>query len=689
MRKFYTCLVLLSAFLTTLVKSNAQVNYVFSTAQSTYTPLVAATRLSMSSPTPTGYYEEDEGFANNVPIGFTFSFNNQSYSALNINVNGFVTFGAPFTINVNDRYNTNSLAHGPKQANGISGIIAPLWDDLRLQDTFGLKCKTEGTAPNRVFIVEWNHVSWNYNSLDSAISFQMKLYETSNAIDFTYQPMAGQATNANASIGIATCSQCTGSYLSVGGPANAISVSGVKEYDEIGAKPSAGQIFHFEPGTCSIVQSLNIGSYSSRSASFSWSTASSNGYDYAVTDSPLQPLTFSSTANNNVTISSLQPGTEYYMHVRSKCSATGKSGWSTYSFKTPCEMVLPYKETFENAAGGKLPACIMTDNPTGGNPWKLETLAQLPPYNNAIGYISDNLQQADAWFVLPAANLEGGKSYRIRFKYKVGDSMGINQKIEIKIGTLVNSGFAGWSTIYRNIKVSDLNFKDTSLLFAPPTDNIYFIAFRCFSDKNPSNLSIDDIELSNVKPLPVKLVYFKGDRVGDRNMLAWRTASELKNKMFEVQRGVDGINFTTIKSIASKGVNGNSTVNLDYATTDSLPFMGSTYYRLKMIDMDGNEFYTQIVQIKSPLPYQISFSKIYPNPASDVVTAIVTSPYNAKGYYVVADAYGKVVVNLPVTITKGDNIIKVDVSKLGRGIYMSRFTCILGGETAAKSFMKQ
>jgi hypothetical protein len=211
MRKFYTCLVLLSAFLTPLVKAQAQVNYVFSTSQSTYTPLVSATRLSMSNPTPVGYYEEDEGFANNVPIGFTFSFNNQNYSKLNINVNGYVTFGAGFTIDVNDRYNINSLAKGPKQA-GITGIIAPLWDDLRLQDTFGLKCKTEGVAPNRVFSVEWHHVSWNYNSTDSAISFQMKLYETTNAIDFIYQPMNGPLANANASIGIATCTQCIGCW---------------------------------------------------------------------------------------------------------------------------------------------------------------------------------------------------------------------------------------------------------------------------------------------------------------------------------------------------------------------------------------------------------------------------------------------------------------------------------------------
>jgi len=644
----------------------------------------------MSDPTPTGYYEEDEGFANNVPIGFLFTFNNQQYSALNINVNGFVTFGAPFTVDVNERYSANSLAHGPKQTNGIYGIIAPLWDDLRLQDTFGLKYKIEGAAPNRTFTVEWKNVSWNYNSLDTAISFQMKLFETSNAIEFYYQPMNGVASNANASIGIATCSQCIGSYLSVGGSGSATSVSGVKEYDDINTKPGAGQAFHFEPGTCSTVQSLSLGNYNSRSASFVWGGSSNSGYDYAITTSPLQPLTFSTTASNTVTMGALQAGTQYYMHVRTGCSGTAKSGWATYSFKTPCEVSLPYKENFENVIDKKLPSCIILENPTGGNPWQLTPLAKLPPYNNGITYKSDNVKQADAWFILPATSLEGGKSYRLKFKYKVGDSLGLNQKVEIKIGTMINGTFAGWSTIYKNAKVGELNFKDTSLLFAPSADNIYFIAFRCYSDRNTSSLSVDDIEVSLVKPMPIKLVSFTGNRVREKNLLSWRTSAELKNKGYELQKGIDGENFSTLKSISSKGINGTSNITLDYEASDSLPFIGTTYYRLKVTDMDGNEFYTQVVAIKAPLPYKITYNKIYPNPASgDVVTAIVTSPYNAKGYFIVADAYGKVLMNMFVSVNKGDNLIKIDVSRLGKGIYMSRFTCSLGAETDGKSFMKQ
>lgn len=688
MQKLYPAFILYTLFFAFTVNGHGQVNYVFTASRATYTPIANATRLSFSNPTPTGYYEEDEGFANAVPIGFSFNYNNQNFTKININVNGFATFGSAFTIDVNDRYSTNSLANGPKQTSGLLGIIAPMWDDLRLQDTFGLSCKTQGIAPNRIFTVQWNNVYWNYNAMAPAISFQMKLYETSNAIEFIYQPLNGAIANASASIGIATCTQCIGNFLSVGSIGSDLSVSGVREYDGIDTKPVDGQVFRFDPAACNYVQALVLDNYNSRSANFSWNSVAGSVYDYALTTCALQPIVFSSTPNNNISVNGLQPGTQYYMHVRSNCSSTSKSGWVTYAFKTVCETALPYKENFEHLVDGQLPYCIKTANPLAGNGWQLRALSALPPYNNVINYTSDNIQQADAYFILPGASLEGGKSYRIKFKYKVGDSTGINQKIEIKIGTSFNTNFVGWSTIYRNIKLNELNFKDTSLLFAAPVDDIYFIAFRCYSDKNPSSLMVDDIEFSNVKPMPIKLVSFTGTRVGEKNVLAWRTSAELKNKGFELQKGADGINFKTIKAIASKGINGSSTVALDYGFNDSLPFMGYSYYRLKVADIDANEFYTQTVIVKTPLPFVITYNKIYPNPVSDVVTAIVTSPYSTKGYFVIADAYGKVLMNLPVSVIMGDNVIKVDVSKLNKGIYMSRLTCTLGGETGGATFIK-
>jgi hypothetical protein len=254
----------------------------------------------------------------------------------------------------------------------------------------------------------------------------------------------------------------------------------------------------------------------------------------------------------------------------------------------------------------------------------------------------------------------------------------------------MNGNFAGWNTVFKNIKVNDPNFRDTSLLFAPPADNVYFIAFHCYSDKNASTVLIDDIEMGTVKALPVKLSVFTASRSGEKNAIVWKTLAEVKCKSFELQKSVDGYNFTTLKTVASKSVNGSSFTTLEYTEEDSRPFIGATYYRLRIMDTDNETFLSQVINVKAPLLTKITYNKIYPNPVSgNTVSLIVTSPYNAKGTLLVTDTYGKVLINMPVSVFVGDNNFKVDVSKLGKGVYMSKFSCTVGGETDGKAFIKQ
>jgi hypothetical protein len=64
--------------------------------------------------------------------------------------------------------------------------------------------KTEGTAPNRVFTAEWYRLlTYNTNGVTARISFQARLYETSNIIEFHYGTAeSGTHGDEGASIGI-------------------------------------------------------------------------------------------------------------------------------------------------------------------------------------------------------------------------------------------------------------------------------------------------------------------------------------------------------------------------------------------------------------------------------------------------------------------------------------------------------
>lgn len=111
--------------------------------------------------------------------------------------------------------------------------------------------------------------------------------------------------------------------------------------------------------------------------------------------------------------------------------------------------------------------------------------------------------------------------------------------------------------------------------------------------------------------LPIELVSFTGSIVNHSSVLDWITSSEINNKEFDVQWSMDGITFTTLGVIASKG---NSSTNLAYRYTHYYPMDGVNYYRLKQIDLNGKISYSQVIAINLNVPDAEPF--LYPNPAN-------------------------------------------------------------------------
>jgi hypothetical protein len=80
----------------------------------------------------------------------------------------------------------------------------------------------------------------------------------------------------------------------------------------------------------------------STSATLSWNPVSGSvGYDYVVDQnaSLTPPYTPSTITNTTFNKTGLTPSTQYYLHVRNKCSANNPSPWVDYAFTTlpPCE----------------------------------------------------------------------------------------------------------------------------------------------------------------------------------------------------------------------------------------------------------------------------------------------------------------------------------------------------------------
>jgi hypothetical protein len=118
----------------------------------------------------------DDGILTDVPVGFSFSFQGNSYDKLNVYSNGFVTFGPA----VQDRDGFYRGGVIPFSANP-NNLIALAWMDWSPQAVpGGIRYETRGTAPNRRFILQFNNVP-EYHSAGNLTS-QLVLAEGSNDI---------------------------------------------------------------------------------------------------------------------------------------------------------------------------------------------------------------------------------------------------------------------------------------------------------------------------------------------------------------------------------------------------------------------------------------------------------------------------------------------------------------------------
>ncbi|HEX6915886.1 MAG TPA: T9SS type A sorting domain-containing protein [Chitinophagaceae bacterium] len=189
-------------------------------------------------------------------------------------------------------------------------------------------------------------------------------------------------------------------------------------------------------------------------------------------------------------------------------------------------------------------------------------------------------------------------------------------------------------------------------------------------------------------PLPVTLVSFTGELAGVGNRLRWITATESGNKGFELQRSVNGQQFSTIGFIASKAENGNSTTIQDYVYVDSKPFEGSTYYRLKQIDNEGKVTYSNVV-VLSRKTAVITLGSVYPNPASNELNIRVNAPAAQQAIAVITDLAGKVISRQSLSLAGGTTSHRMNISQLAAGNYFIRLVCGNGCETTVQRFVKQ
>ncbi len=737
-------------------KVSSQVNYTFSAASGTYTP-VSGNAVTLVSAGVTDATAADEGYANNIPIGFTFNYNGVNYTTVHINTNGFVALGTPFTTPANGYY-ANNLSTGPVVVTSARPVIAPLWDDLDMDITAdnSISYLTSGTAPNRVFTVQYSNARWDYSSTVPVISFQVKFNETTNIIQFIYKQEAGAVVNTSggASIGITAAGTGRGNFISLSNSGASPTARTDSSINNITAKPATGQIYTFTPASCFAPANLQATNVTSTTATLSYNAvAGAAGYEYAVSTSVNPPASGTATTATSVNITGLTPASVNYLYVRTNCG----SSFSVWARKTiiPCtnniapannatNVAVPTTVSWNAVAGAtayktmfsldgvtffeyltttatSLP--IPTDystiyyfyiRPVAGtdtasvacqsNATKFTTQGPPPlPVNDSCGaatvisaasgivngYTVGATPSPNGAICPPAAGdppstPDDDVWYSFKALQNGTGTITVTGDAFFDAVVSVYSGSCNSLTLMSCIDTSSNGETERLTLTNLVAGQTYYIRVYDWDVNNPGTFTI----FLTGPALPVGITQFTGEQQGSKNVLKWITATEQNNKGFEIQRSVDGSNFSSIGFVISKAVPGSS-ASTNYSFDDAKPFANNNYYRLKQIDKDGKETYTNIVSLKGQRPSTLQLSRLYPNPASASISLIVTAPANDKISIVVTDFAGRIVMQKTSAILAGDNKLSLNIAQLSAGSYMIKAISENGSETSISKFMKQ
>ncbi len=94
--------------------------------------------------------------------------------------------------------------------------------------------------------------------------------------------------------------------------------------------------------------------------------------------------------------------------------------------------------------------------------------------------------------------------------------------------------------------------------------------------------------------LPVRLSSFGAKPVGESVAISWTTANEQGSAYFDVERSTDAREFSAIGRVAAAG---DAQTSRNYGLLDEYPLSGTSYYRLKQVDLDGKTAYSKIVSV--------------------------------------------------------------------------------------------
>lgn len=332
----------------------AQVStYSFSQSTGSYTPITGGTVVATATGTSGAASLDDVVYTlPNNTIPFTFTFDGTGYNTCRISTNGFITFGttAPAASGSTTGYTPISATTAYAGAASILGRnLNAYFFSGNASQTGEIRYQTLGSSPSRIFVIQFkNFKTFNTSgaTFGPVINMQIRLKETTNAIDFVYS-LSGAHPVSLAQVGLRGPNNSfplNVNNRSIASGVNTWTTSAAGTANTSSAEfsgsllPPSGLFYTFTPVLCTAPQNLLATNITQTTAQLTW-TSSQQGNTFRVEYGPLGFTPGTGTVVNNavspLNISGLTQNTNYSFYVQQNCGANGLSNVSGPSpFKT-------------------------------------------------------------------------------------------------------------------------------------------------------------------------------------------------------------------------------------------------------------------------------------------------------------------------------------------------------------------
>jgi hypothetical protein len=216
--------------------------------------------------------------------------------------------------------------------------------------------------------------------------------------------------------------------------------------------------------------------------------------------------------------------------------------------------------------------------------------------------------------------------------------------------------------------------RPTAGTWAVHADAVMDVAQRTLSRSTFTSFSdFTGVDADNT-PLPADFIALAGYTLTNANVLNWRLNACPVNCAVQVERSLDGLNFTPIAALQA-GQMGYYDADADIVDKHRV------WYRLRAADdfstepsriLSGNSLFSNLVELNRTVASRLS---LYPNPTTDfcIVQLQCSEPLQVDLSLLAMD--GKEVLRLPLTTTAGENLIPLpQVAQLPAGVYALRYT---------------